>query len=192
MTLAASPTLVHSPASPGLLDNESQYEIINGQRMELPPASILAMRVASRLMGKLGLFLNENPLGEVTKGLFHLPLPVDRCRRPDVAFVSAQRIAQKPAQPGSDSAWDIVPELMVEVISPSDVAEDIMDRLAEYWAAGTQLIWVVYPTHRLVYVYDAPRQVRLLTAADDLEGGSVLPGLRIPIASLFPAGLRRV
>ena len=92
-----------------------------------------------------------------------------------------------PRQLGSDNAWDIVPELMVEVVSPHDLAEEIVERLEEYWAAGTQLVWVVYPTQRLVYVYESLRQVRILAAADELTGGSVLPGFRIPIASLFPA-----
>ncbi len=75
---------------------------------------------------------------------------------------------------------------MVEVISPRDLAEEIVERLKEYWAAGTLLVWVVYPTYRQVYVYESPRQVRILEEADDLEGGSVLPGLRIAISSLFP------
>jgi Uma2 family endonuclease len=100
--------------------------------------------------------------------------------------VSAQRIAQAPPQPGSDNAWDIVPELMVEVVSPHDLAEEIMERLGEYWTAGARLVWVVYPTQRLVYVYEALRQVRILGEADELDGGGVLPSLRIPIASLFP------
>jgi hypothetical protein len=47
-------------------------------------------------------------------------------------------------------------------------------------------MWVVYPTQRLVYVYDAPRRVRILGETDELDGGVVLPGFRIPIASLFP------
>jgi len=187
MTLAASSTVPRSPALERIQD-EPLYEIINGQRVELPPMSILASRVASRLMGKLSHFLEGNPLGEaLTETLVRLPLPVDRNRRPDLAFVSAQRIAQAPPQPGSDNAWDIVPELMVEVISPRDLAEEILERLDEYWAAGTQLVWVVYPTRRLVYVYQGPRQVRILGAADQLDGGEVLPGLRIAIASLFPA-----
>ncbi len=118
--------------------------------------------------------------------LFRLPLPVDRNRRPDLAFVSAQRIAAAPSQPGSDNAWAIVPELMVEVVSPHDLAEEIVERLNEYWAAGTQLVWVIYPTYRQVYVHESPLQVRILGEAADLEGGGVLPGLRIPIASLFP------
>jgi Uma2 family endonuclease len=75
---------------------------------------------------------------------------------------------------------------MVEVVSPHDLAEEIMERLGEYWAAGTQLVWVVYPTQRLVYVYEAPRQVRILGEADELDGGVLLPNLRIPIATLFP------
>jgi Uma2 family endonuclease len=186
MTIAASSTVQRS----GVLERsegEALFEIIDGQRVELPPKSILASRVASRLMGQLGHFLIGNPLGEaLMETLVRLALPVDRNRRPDVAFVSAQRIAQAPPQPGSDNAWDIVPELMVEVVSPHDLAEEIMERLDEYWAAGVQLVWVVYPTQRLVYVYESPRQLRILGPADELEGGSVLPGFRVAIASLFP------
>jgi Uma2 family endonuclease len=119
--------------------------------------------------------------------LFRLPLSVDRNRRPDVAFVSAKTIVQTPSQPGSDNAWAILPELMVEVVSPHDIAEEIIERLNEYFAAGTKLVWIVYPTQRLLYLYESPRQVRILGEADELDGGLVLPGFRIPIASLFPA-----
>jgi Uma2 family endonuclease len=188
MSSVASPTLFGPPA-PVAGDDQPLFEIIDGQVVELPPMSILASRVASRLIGKLGAYLENNPLGEaLTETLVRLPMPADRNRRPDVAFVTAQRIAEAPPQPGSDNAWDIVPELMVEVISPHDLTEEIMERLGDYWAAGARLVWVVYPTQRLVYVYQSLRQVRILGEADELDGGEVLPGLRIPIASLF-AGL---
>jgi Uma2 family endonuclease len=166
---------------------EPLFEIIDGQRVELPPMSILASRVASRLHVQLGHFLIANPLGEpLVETLLHLPLPVDRNRRPDVAFVSAQRIAQAPPQPGSDNAWDIIPELMVEVVSPNDLAEEIMERIGEYFAAGTRLMWVIYPTQRLVYIYESPHQIRVLSDTGELDGGAVLPGFRVPVASLFP------
>jgi Uma2 family endonuclease len=187
VTIAVSSTvpLFNSPIP---TDDKPLYEIIDGQRVELPPMSILATRVASLLIRKLGHFLEENPIGEaLTEPLLHLPLPVDRNRRPDLVFVSAQRIAQAAPQPGSADAWDIVPELMVEVVSPNDLAEEIMEKMSEYWAAGTKLIWVVYPTQRLVYLYESPRQVRILAADEELDGGSVVPGFRIRIASLFPA-----
>jgi Uma2 family endonuclease len=170
------------------IDDQPHFEIIDGQRVELSPMSILASRVTSKLHGYLGHHLFGNPVGEaLMETLFRLPLSVDRNRRPDVAFVSAKTIAQTPSQPGSDNAWAIVPELMVEVVSPHDIAEDIIERLNEYFAAGTKLVWIVYPTQRLLYIYESPRQVRILGEADELDGGLVLPGFRIPIASLFPA-----
>jgi Uma2 family endonuclease len=188
MTSVTSPSAARSPA-PDRLDDRPLFEIIDGQVVELPPMSILASRVASRLMSHLGYFRQTNPLGEaLMETLIRLPVPAGCNRRPDVAFVSAQRIAEAPPQPGSDNAWDVVPELMVEVISPHDLAEEIMERLGDYWAAGARLVWVVYPTQRLVYVYEAVRQVRVVGEADELDGRDVLPGLRIPIAALF-AGL---
>ncbi len=187
MAAVISPTVPRSQQQ-GRSDDEPLYEIIDGQRVELPPMSILASRVASNLQGQLVHHLLGNPVGEaLMETLFRLPLPVDRNRRPDVAFVSARSIDQAPAQPGSDNAWAVLPELMVEVVSPNDLAEDIIERLNEYFAAGTKLVWIVYPTQRLVYVHESPRQVRILGAAEALDGGIVLPDFRIPIASVFPA-----
>jgi Uma2 family endonuclease len=189
MTTVMNPTV---PRSPRRNEDESLYEIIDGQRVKIAPMSILANRVASSLQVYLGHYLIGNPLGEaLMETLFHLPLPADRNRRPDVAFVSAQVIAQAPPQLGSENAWDVLPELMMEVVSPHDLAEEIIDRLGEYFAAGTKLVWVVYPTQRLVYVYESPRQVRILGEADELDGGGVLPGFRIPVASLFPGSSAR-
>jgi Uma2 family endonuclease len=184
---------VISPAVPRVgpqarLDDEPLFEIIDGERVELLPMSILANRVSSTVHVYLGHHLLANPVGEaLMETLFRLPLPVDRNRRPDVAVVSAQTIAQAPPQPGSDNAWAVLPELMVEVVSPHDLAEDIIERLNEYFAAGTKLVWIVYPTQRLLHVYESPRQVRILGDADELDGGVVLPGFRLPVASLFPA-----
>jgi Uma2 family endonuclease len=187
MNAVISPSLPRS-APQGRSDDEPLFEIIDGQRVELLPMSILASRVTSNLHGRLGYYLHGNPIGEaLIETLFCLPLPVDRNRRPDVAFVSAQTIAQAAPQPGSDNAWAILPELMVEVVSPHDLAEEIIERLKEYFAAGTKVVWIVYPTQRLVYIYESPRQVRILSEADELDGGQVLPGFRLPIASLFPA-----
>jgi Uma2 family endonuclease len=171
----------------GDMDDQNHFEIIDGQRVELPPMSILASRVATNLTIQLGHHLLGNPIGEaLMETLIRLPLPVDRNRRPDVAFVSAQTIAQSQSQPGSDNAWAVLPELMVEVVSTNDLAEEIIERLNEYFAAGAKLVWVVYPTQRLLYFYESPRKVRILGAEDELDGGSVLPSFRIPIVSLFP------
>jgi Uma2 family endonuclease len=185
MTIATAAVLPRTESSDA--EYEPLYEIIDGVRVELPPMSILASRVTSKLHSRLGHHLVGNPVGEsLMETLFHLPLPVERNRRPDVAFVSARTIAAAPPQRGSENAWAVLPELMAEVVSPHDLAEDIIERIDEYFAAGTSLVWVIYPTRRLVYVYESPHRLRILSAADELDGGAVLPGFRLPVASLFP------
>ncbi len=108
MTIAVSSPVLHSPPPPRI-DDEPLYEIIDGEKVELPPMSILASQVASNLHVELGSFVRRNRLGmSLTETLIRLPLPVDRNRRPDVAFVSSQRIAEglrkrAPTMPGTSS-----------------------------------------------------------------------------------------
>jgi Uma2 family endonuclease len=168
--------------------DESLFEVINGQVVELPPISFHANKIASCLIGLMWSFAMRNGLGVVVgETLFRLPLAKDRYRnrRPDVAFVSYQRWPRDKPESGRDNAWDVVPDLAVEVVSPNDLAEDLMDKVAEYFEAGVRQVWVVYPGQRLVRVYDSLEAIRVVAGTDALDGGSVLPGLRIPLTDLF-------
>jgi Uma2 family endonuclease len=78
-----------------------------------------------------------------------------------------------------------VPNLAVEVISPNDVFQDVLAKLREYFQYGVQVVWVIAPEEQQVYVYDAPTLVRILTVQDELMGGEVVPGFRLPLALLF-------
>ncbi len=178
---------VAAPIVVGDTGEEALYEIIDGQRVELPPMSAYASRVASRLGSGLNRFAGEHDLGEaVTEVLFRLPLETSRNRRPDVAFVSYQRWPKDRPQPISDNAWDVVPDLGVEVISPNDLAEEVMQKLQEYFQAGVRLVWVVYPAQRVVYVYESFTRVSIRVGTEELDGGEVLPGFRLSLAKLFP------
>lgn len=167
---------------------DDSYEIVNGQRIEGAPMSAYSGKIASRLVRKLGSVADDQQLGEVVgEVLFRFPLPQDsgRNRKPDVAFVSSQRWPPDRPQPIGDNAWDVVPDLAVEVISPTDPFEDVMDKVIEYFQAGVRLVWVVLPKHRRVLVYDAADRLRQLTISDALDGGDVLPGFRLPLDRLF-------
>ena len=162
------------------------YEVIDGQRVVLPPMGILAVWIASTLHEFLGPFGRKRQLGRaLSDALFHLPAPINRDRRPDVAFVSYQRWPKNRPLPPTDNAWDVVPDLAVEVVSPTDKAEELQEKIAEYFRAGVTLVWVVYPLRSQVYVYQSPTQIRVLTAADELDGDPVLPGFRLSLAELF-------
>lgn len=178
---------VAPPALAGGTGEDVLYEIIDGQRVELPPMSAYASRVATRLVGWLSGFAEDNDVGEVaSETLFRLPLGRLRNRRPDVAFVSYERWPKDRPQPAADNAWDVVPDLAVEVISPNDLADEILQKVAEYFQAGVRLVWVVYPVHRVVYVYESWTRVSIRTSAEELDGGPVLQGLRLSLAKLFP------
>src|SRR5438270_13829159 len=164
--------------------DDSLYEIIDGQRVELLPMSVTATLVTTALTGHL--FSQTKASGRTAmEGLFHLALPVDRNRRPDIAFVSFDRWA-KDRPVGSENAWDVVPDAAIEVISPSDMIEDLLVKLDEYFRAGVRLACVVFPQQQLVYVYESFTQIRVLTRADTLEGGAVVPGFRLVLSELFP------
>ena len=108
------------------------YEIIDGQRVGLPPLAIYSVFLAFQLAWRLASFANAKDLGRgVTEGLFHLPAPVNRARRPDIAFVSYDRWPKTRSVPRTDNAWDVVPNLTTEVVSPTDSVEELEQKTAE-------------------------------------------------------------
>jgi Uma2 family endonuclease len=168
--------------------DDKLYEVVDGERIEKPPMSVYSVLVASQLIRKLGRFADDQESGEtVSEMLFRLPLKEDayRNRRPDVAYVSFDRWPSDRPKAIRDNAWEVVPDLAVEVISPSDFAEASLHKLLEYFQAGVRLVWVVYPEERQVYIYDSPTQVRILTKDDTLDGGTVLPGFQLRLDRLF-------
>ncbi len=184
-------SMLTEPAAPpigtGDPGGDALYEIVDGQRVELPPMSAYASRVTFRLGYELARFANEHNLGEaVTEVLFRLPLEQSRNRRPDVAFVSYERWPKGRPQPTNGNAWDVVPDLAAEVISPNDLADEIQEKIEEYFRADVRLVWVVYPVRRVVYVYESLTQVSVRRGMEELEGGQVLPGLRLSLAKVFP------
>jgi Uma2 family endonuclease len=168
-----------------VIEPEEHYEVVNGQIVEEPPLGAYDMRLANRLVRSIILFDPTGALGEPTvEMLFILSHSPRLRRRPDVAFVSKERWPDD-RQTGREAAWDVIPDLAVEITSPTDLIDDLMDKIDEYFAAGVRLVWVIYPKQRKVYAYQSPTNVKILGDGDELEGGAVLPGFRIPLTPLF-------
>ena len=140
----------------------------------------LACRVALRVAG----YVEANDLGEVFIAetgfvLYENPPTV---RAPDVAFVSKARL---PAPEDSVRFGHLAPDLAVEIVSPSNTAAEILDKVADYLAAGSRLVWVVEPAGGRVTVYRSRNEIQLLQADDMLDGYDVLPGFSVPVAEIF-------
>jgi Uma2 family endonuclease len=169
------------------LDAGELYEVIEGVRVELPPMSNYATLVANEISQLVTAYAAPRRLGRcVVETLFRLPLQPERNRRPDVAFVSTARWPADRPFSFTDNAWDVVPDLAIEVISPTDRVEELTDKIFDYFAAGVRAVWVVHPLQKFVQGYDALTICRGLSEEDELDGREILPGFRINISSIFP------
>lgn len=169
----------------------ARYEVVNGEVVEKPPTSWLACEVANRLRDELVFYGRSTGRGRPRNDMmFGLPTRRDatRKREPDVAFVNFNRWAAGRPLPATGDVVGVVPNLMVEVASPSNEAEALVAKAREYLRAGAEVVWLVYPRLRELHAYAAGGgPTRVFTAADTLDGGTVLPGFSVPMAALFPA-----
>jgi Uma2 family endonuclease len=179
-------TSISEHDAPSVELDERLYEVVNGQRVELEPMGAFESVLASVLLVYLESFARSSKLGvAVGETLFVLDGARKLKRRPDVAFVSYSRWPETTVERAE--AWNVVPDLAIEIISPTNLAEAVDEKIVEYFQAGVQLAWVLYPTTGRVHVYESANKARVVEQSGELDGGQVLPGFRLPIQSLFDA-----
>ncbi|HHY56936.1 MAG TPA: Uma2 family endonuclease [Chloroflexi bacterium] len=157
-------------------------ELIEGEIIRMSPTQNMHGWLVMELARRLGNFNAERRLGWVLGaecGLFTHRNP-DTVRGMDVAFISKQRLSTLP--PGF---LEVAPELVVEIVSPSDRWDSIRRKIAEYFAVGVERVWVVEPAARKVLVFRAVTEFSELSEGDVLRGEGVLRGFELPLAELF-------
>ena len=107
-------------------------------------------------------------------------LTPSQMRRPDLAYFSDDQINNSLI---SDA--EPIPAFAVEIISPTDDAEDVETKLAEYIKAGVQVVWHIYPGNQVVYVYTARQTVTRCLEDDVCSVAPVLPDFTISVNALF-------
>jgi Uma2 family endonuclease len=187
-TVMSSSPMTAPPADDGTLEpanGDIHYEVVDNQILELPPMSARETYLASTLLRILGTFAWTAGLGRVTAEMLHLIIPAKNLqRRPDLSFVSFKRWPRDRRVP-TTSAWDVVPNLAIEVVSPTNTANGVMEKTKEYFEAGVERVWVIYPEFAEIYDYDSPTSVQIVARYQTLDGGKLLPGLQLPLADLF-------
>ena len=79
------------------------------------------------------------------------------------------------------SVWDLVPDLAIEVVSPTNAAVEVQAKIDEYFEAGVSRVWVIYPKQKNIHIYASPTQIQVLQLGDELDGGDLIPGFRLPL-----------
>lgn len=105
----------------------------------------------------------------------------DSVRGPDIAFWRKERLAEIPV-----GYFSIAPDMLVEVLSPSNTSKQIFAKLKEYFASGVRLVWVVSPEDRTLTIYRTADEGRILHETATVTGEDVLPGFTCRVSDLLP------
>ena len=160
-----------------------RVELVKGGIIQMGPAEDIHGELAMILGSLLQIYVKQNDLGKVyaAETGFYTSRNPDTVRAADAAFIAKNRLPESP----SDGYLEIVPDLIVEVVSPYDRSREILEKVNECLEAGVKCIWVVYPKSRQVYVYKSDSSVEILSGEDTLTGDDVIPGFQCPVTELF-------
>ncbi len=159
-------------------------ELIRGVLCQTGSTGIEHGEIASNFMLGLGTFVKPRKLGRVfgSDSGVRLERAPDTVREPDVAFISAERL---PLGTRITGFSEMPPELVVEIVSPSDTLREVRDKAGMWLSHGVILVWVADPDTRTVDVYRHGSPTVTLTEVDTLDGAAVLPGFTLPVREVF-------
>ena len=163
-------------------------ELIQGVLCETLPSGGQHGEIIMNLGGELRNFIKPRRLGRLAgsdSGVW-LDREPDTVREPDIAFISAEKIPQGTIIRGY---YEVIPDLVVEVKSPSDSRREVYDKARMWLSFGVRLVWTLFPEEREVNVHSENAPMSRLTDADTLDGGDILPGFTYKVSDIFDTDL---
>jgi len=201
MTLVNPPVVLEAmPAREGMaLDeflrrqDEHPFELIEGKEVRVTPSVFGSGEVLSLLLEALFAYNAPLKLGRIySDTTFVFPdLPegkwVSGSRIPDVMYYTNERLTLYRAQTVNQRIKPLmlVPDLAVEIVSPTDRLPKVWRKAIVYLEDGVRLVWVINPMRRMVTIFAQDEAPITLYAADTLSGGEVLPGFSLALNTLF-------
>lgn len=165
-------------------DPAKRCELIDGELIEMPPPGARHGRLAFHVGLTLGKFVEGTHLGSMyaAETGFLIRRNPDRVRGPDVAFVSRERLPG----PSPDGYLELAPDFVVEVVSPSDTATEVNERVEDWLQAGTLVVWTMDASTKTVLIWRGLDRAERRSGDDLVDAEPVLPGFRCTASELFP------
>jgi Uma2 family endonuclease len=165
--------LAWNPEVPGVKFEWSKGEVITEYLMKKDERYIID-NIISRFN-----ITSEYQLGNRIMGEADVDLSSVRSyRRPDACYLTREQIKTPDSAPQE-------PLFVIEVASPSNSGEDILVKIKEYFTAGTQVVWVIYPDLKLMYVYTDIKTVKICSDHDICSGTPVIPDFEMSVNEIF-------
>lgn len=162
-----------------------RYELIEGELIVTAAAGNKHGQVAQAISGEVYIYLKQHPIGTlVTAETGFFTRGDERTvRAPDMAFIRKESI---PVEGLPDGYSSIVPELVLEVVSPNDRAGEVDEKVREWLEFGVKEVWVAYPNTKRIMIYRQGAGSALIrSSGDQIEGGAILPGFEREIDLFF-------
>ena len=167
-TLEAPTVVAETPDDPA----EPVYELVDGEKIE-KDMSLLSQLVGSEIAFRFRIFVEEDGYVVTEPWVACFEWAPKNRRRPDVAY---WRAGQYPDGIPARGDAAVPPAMIVEVVSPNDLIEDVDARLRDYFRAGVELAWIVYPTSRTVRTEQPDGTAHVYHDGDTIIATPVLSG----------------
>lgn len=167
-----------------MADDGHRYELINGVLRMMSPAGSEHGQVADRISRRLGNHVESKNLGATyaAETGFLIGTSPDTVCAPDAAFVSQSRLQS--VEPTS-GYLPLAPDLVVEVVSPSDSFSDVEAKAEQWLNAGTSVVIVADPSNLTLRVYENATQVRILRSGETYSGRDVCGDWELSVDDAF-------
>ena len=182
--IAATPILMTAEEYARRPDPGHPEELVRGKIVPLPQPDRRHGQICTHAICLLRRFLEDHDLGHILSndaGVITERNP-DTVRGPDVAFYSYARL---PKGPLPQSYGPEVPELIVEVRSPSDRWPKVLAKVAEYLEAGVRIVILLDDESRTAILYFSDRASVTLEIDDELSVPEILPGFAVAVRRFF-------
>ncbi len=163
------------PVKEGIL-----YELNEGEVVTITEPLPRHNWVRDNITHLMGIFVEERKLGKVFLETGY-QLSSETVRIPDVSFVPADRMHDIDL----DRRIQDAPALAVEIVSPSDLAEQLTQKTKQYLEAGAKAVWVFYPKTREAQVFRADGGSFVRREHETLEEPDLLPGFSLELKAVF-------
>ena len=162
---------------------DGRYELVDGEVVEMAPVNEQHGDTAFNISGAFFVYSRQRGIGRggVETG-YRVRQNPDIVRSPDVSFNLRSSHAGEGASTGFVPG---APDIAVEIVSPSNTAAEIARKVREYLAAGSQRVWVAYPSSRSVAVHRADGATITYTGDDVITDEELLPGFSLPLSDIF-------
>jgi Uma2 family endonuclease len=166
-------------------NRDTKFELTSqGELIVMSPTGSESGRQNADLLTQISIWNRQTKLGVVFDSSTGFTFPNNAKRSPDVSWIKKSRWEELTIKQKRKFA-PIVPDFVLELLSPNDRLPDAQSKMTEYQECGAKLGWLIYPDEKRVEIYRSGRETESLINPQSLSGEELMPGLTVDLQEIF-------